>query len=158
MLAVERFHRSRPGPEVVIDGLRDRLRSGCLADTRSPFVAQTAGHLELAKVTSLQEGDGLAQAFTAATLRARLTNLAMLAGGFDNSPTFTDIVANRLFDIHILAGLDGPDGGQGMPVIGHRDGDDVDVLVIEDATQILLILGGGALRLFGDSHGIADYG
>jgi hypothetical protein len=46
----------------------------------------------------------------------------------------------RLLDIDVLARLASPDGGQRVPVIGRRDADGVDLLVVEHAAQVLLNL------------------
>ena len=54
---------------------------------------------------------------------------------------FPDVVGHRLLDIHILAGLHGPDRGEGVPVIGGRDGHRVDVLVVEHAAHVGFDLG-----------------
>src|SRR5262249_52042756 len=44
-------------------------------------------------------------------------------------------------DVDVLARLQAPDGGQGVPVVRHRDHDPVDVLVVEHATQVLHVTG-----------------
>ncbi len=56
--------------------------------------------------------------------------------GLDNPPAFADVVADRLFNVHVLAGLNGPDGAQGVPVIGRGCADDVDRLVVEDFPHV----------------------
>ena len=50
--------------------------------------------------------------------------LLVPAGDFDHAPAFADVVADRLFDIDVLAGLHGPDGGQGVPVVRRGDADE----------------------------------
>src|SRR5262249_7974807 len=79
--------------------------------------------------------------------RTGLANLVVLAGRFDDPPAFADVVADRLLNVDILAGLQRPDGGQGVPVIGRGDRDDVNVLVFDYPAQVLLELGRHALGL-----------
>ena len=57
----------------------------------------------------------------AAALRAGLADPVVLAGRLDDAPAFADVVADRLFDVDVLAGLHGPDGGQGVPVVRRGD-------------------------------------
>src|SRR5262249_16063690 len=45
-----------------------------------------------------------------------------------------------LLDVHVLAGLATPDGGEGVPVVGRRDGDGGHGLVVEDLANVLLDL------------------
>src|SRR5439155_24758797 len=78
--------------------------------------------------------------------------------GLDDAPAFADVVADRLLDVDVLAGLNGPDGRQRVPVIGRGDADDVDVAVFHDAAQILDELRPLTLRPFGSFHGPAGHG
>lgn len=87
-------------------------------------------------------------------MRTGLHDAVELAGMLHHVPAFADIVTDRLFDIDIFTSLHGPDGSQGMPVIGGGDGDGINGLVIEDTTQILhvgglvFLVGGGLLDAF----------
>jgi hypothetical protein len=54
----------------------------------------------------------------------------------DDPATFADGMADRLFDIHIFTGLNRPDGAQRVPVIGRRDADDVDALVVQQIANV----------------------
>ena len=45
-----------------------------------------------------------------ADLETRLHDAIVLARCLDHQPTFAQVVGDRLFDVHILAGLHGPDG------------------------------------------------
>jgi hypothetical protein len=53
-------------------------------------------------------------------------------------------VGDRLLDVHVLARLAGPNGRQGVPVVGHGDQDAVDVLVVEHAAEVRFGLGRSA--------------
>ena len=67
----------------------------------------------------------------AAALRAGLADPLVLAGGLDDAAAFADVVADRLLDVHVLAGLHGPDRHQRVPVVRRGDADDIDALVVE---------------------------
>src|SRR5262249_45673461 len=104
-----------------------------------------------------QEGHRLAHTRAAAALGAGLTDLAILTCNLDNAPALADVVANRLLDVHILAILHRPDGRQCMPVIRRGDGHDIDVLILDDAANILLEVGSVALRPLNSFHGRIDH-
>ena len=82
----------------------------------------------------------------------------LFAGDFHDAAAFADVVADRLFDVNVFAGLHGPDGGERVPVVGRGDGNRVDILVIDDFADVLFIPGSGALLLLGDGHGLVDDG
>src|SRR5258708_26773859 len=52
-----------------------------------------------------------------------------------------DVVAGGLFAIDVLACFAGPDGGEGMPVVGSSDGDSVHTGVGEYLTHVFEFLG-----------------
>jgi hypothetical protein len=66
-----------------------------------------------------------------------LHDAVVLVRGFNELAAFVDIVRSGLFNVDVLTGLAGPYGGQRVPVVGRRDGDRVNRLVLEDLTQIL---------------------
>ena len=55
----------------------------------------------------------------------------ILAGRLDHLPAFEDVVRCRLLDVHVLAGLAGPDRRQRVPVVGRGERNGVDRLVVE---------------------------
>src|SRR5262249_49752180 len=122
-------------------------------DRRPPFVAGAAGDLDVAQVSRVQPGDRVAQPLRRTALRAGLADAVVLAGGLDDAASFAHVVAHRLFNVHVLAGLHGPNRHQRMPVVGRGGGDDVDRLVVEHLAQVFDVLGGLALLLldFGDA-------
>src|SRR5207248_7879713 len=73
----------------------------------------------------------------AALLGAVLDDPAVAAGGLDGDPALVDVVAARLLDVDVLAGLAGPDGHQGVPVVRRGDRDRIDVLVLEHPADVL---------------------
>src|SRR5205085_2795839 len=108
------------------DGGGDRLRAGDLADRAARLVAEAAGQGDLADLAGMHVVDRLPHAGGAAALGAGLADLVVMAGGLDDPPALADVVADRLFAVDVLAGLDRPDGGQRVPVVRGGDGDDVD--------------------------------
>src|SRR5262249_37654968 len=135
-LAHERLLGRGAAPEVIVDRGRDLLRPIDLADAAAPLVAKATGEFDLAELARVEEGHGLAHAGAAAALCTRLANTAGGASSFDNTPALAHVVADGLFDINVLAGLEGPDGRQGVPVVGRGDADGVDGLVLEDLAKV----------------------
>src|SRR5205085_11814222 len=124
-LATQRLLGGRAAPDIVIDGLRDRLRALGLADARPAFVAEAARYEGLAEVAGLDPLERFKHWCGSAPLRARLHDAIVLASRFDQPPAFQHIVRNRLLNVHVLARLTGPNADQGMPVIGRGDRDSV---------------------------------
>ena len=108
-----------------------------LADVRARLEAEAARHVDLADAAVLHELDRLAHGRAAAVHRADLHDLAVGARRVDHLAPFPDGVRRRLLDVDVLAGLQRPDRGERVPVIRNRDDDGVDVLVVEDAPQVL---------------------
>ena len=85
----------------------------------------------------MQEFHSLTDGGTAAVHIAGLDNPIVFAGRLHHLPPFPDVVRSGLLHEDVLAGLAGPDSGQGVPVVGGGDDDGVDVLVIKDPAHIL---------------------
>ena len=85
----------------------------------------------------MDELDGLLHRRPAAVHRPDLHHLLVARRRLDHLAAFPHGVRRRLLDEHVLAGLEPPDGGERVPVIGRGDDDGVDVLVVEDAAQVL---------------------
>src|SRR5688572_23746678 len=83
-----------------------------------------------------QELDGLAEHSSASPLRAGGHDATVAACRLDHSPSFDDVVADRLLAVDVLAGLTGPDRHQRMPVVGRGDRHGVDVAILEHATEV----------------------
>jgi hypothetical protein len=119
-----------------------------MADGGPPLVAQPLGHVHLADNALFQQFDSADLYRRAAALRAHLHYAAVLARGVDHAETFPHVVASGLFHIHVLARLAGPDGSQGMPVVGSGHGNGVDLPVLEQAAHVGVDLGFVALHFF----------
>ncbi len=70
------------------------------------------------------------------TLVAELHDPLVLSGGLDHLAALPEIVAQRLLDVDVLAGLAGPDRHQRVPVIGRGGGHGVDVLVLQQLADV----------------------
>ena len=108
-----------------------------MPDRASRLVAKPLGHVDLPELARAEEGDGVLDALVAAALGAGLDDPVVLPRGLDDPPAFADVVADRLLDVDVLAGLAGPDRRQGVPVVGRGDRDGVDRLVVEQAADVL---------------------
>src|SRR5262249_53261190 len=146
-LVARLLQRGRAAPQVVVHRRRRLLRAVHLADAAPRLVAQAAGQRDLAELALVEEVHGRARAGHAAAVGAGLTDAVVPAGRLDDPPALADVVADRLLDVNVLAGLDGPDGHERVPVVRRGDADDVDALVVEQLAEVLLELGGVALRL-----------
>src|SRR5207253_10587248 len=95
------------------------------------LVNEAAGDQEFAVFARFGELGQRCPRGLATTLRAVLDDAVVLAGRLERDRAFMDVVAGRLLDVDVLAGLAGPDRHEGVPVVGRRDGDGVKVLVVE---------------------------
>ena len=99
------------------------------------------GHLHVADPAAVNEVNGLPHAGHAAALRAHLADAAELPRPLRDHPPLLHVVAARLLDVHIFAGLHGPHRHHGVPVVGSGDRDDVDVFGVEQPAEVLLEAG-----------------
>ena len=106
------------------------------ADADSRAVNDGAGPADRAELAAAEILEGLVTGRAGAALRAHLDHAAVLAGRGDHLPAFPDVVGQRLLDVDVLARLAGPDGGQGVPMVGRGDDDGVDVLVVEQLADV----------------------
>ena len=70
-------------------------------------------------------------------LHAGLDDAVVFAGRLDHAPAFDDVMRHRLLAVDVFAGLAGPNGGQGMPVVRRRHRQRGDVLVLQDPANVL---------------------
>ena len=136
ILARQRHDRGRAGPEIVVERGGDRLRAAHLADAAARREMHVANHQDLAEVPLTH----VVQRFRVAVRSTRsvgaLHDALVLAGRLDHLPAFEDVVGSRFLDVHVLAGLAGPDRHQRVPVIGRGDHDGVDVLAVQELAHV----------------------
>ncbi len=86
-----------------------------------------------------------------ALLRTHLADLPVLARRGNRLAPFPLAVRQRLLDIHVLAGLHGPDRRQAVPVVAGRDNYRVNTLVVQQFAQVRIPFGLG-VRFAGPRH------
>ena len=91
-----------------------------------------------AKLARLNDVDGFSVMLHAVLLSADLDDAIVLLGRLDQIPAFSDEVAQRLFDVDVLAGLAGGDGDRHVPVGLRRHDHRVDALVGEQFSKVLV--------------------
>src|SRR5258708_30062094 len=86
---------------------------------------------------------------TRALLHADLAHAVVDTGGFYDTGTFFDGSTERLFDVDVLAGVQGVDGGTRVPVVRRRYEDGIDPLFFEELAVVSegLSIGGLLPRL-----------
>ena len=135
-LSLNRGHRRRAAPQIVINVGWRLLRGIDLADARAGFVTQAAGEDDSAEVTGANPLDGLLDREAGAALGAGLNDSLVFARGFDQLVAFPDFMADGLFHIDIFARLHGPEGGQGVPVVRRGNGNSVDVVLLQQLPDV----------------------
>ena len=148
-------HRRGTDPQVVVERL-GRLGGLGMADRFALLTVPGFRDQHLANDSALQSLHGLAHVRGAAALRADLHHALVAAGGLDHQPAFADVVAARLFDVDVLAGVAGQNRGGGVPMVGRGNPHGVDTLVVEHATQVLDRLGRRAAELLSRGGGCSQ--
>ena len=126
----------RAAPEVVVDRLGNRLRAADLADALARLVVETVGVEDLAEVALADVLERLGEAGPLARAVRGLDDPFVLGRRLDHPAAFEDRVGRGLLDVYVLARLTRPDRRQGVPVVGRRDDDGIDVLVVEQLAQV----------------------
>ena len=85
----------------------------------------------LPELAAVNVVDRLPNRLVRAALRAALDDLFVLVRSVDQLPAFPNVLADRLLDVDILAGLHRGNRNQRVRVIRRGDGNRVDVLPIE---------------------------
>src|SRR5262249_23904527 len=124
-----------PEPQIVVDAGRYRtvLRD---ANRIARAVDHGLARVQFSETAVTQELHGFRENAAAAALRSGLDDAVVAACGVDHQPPFDIVVADRLLDVDILAGLARPDRHQRVPVIGCGNRDGIDIAVVEHATEI----------------------
>ncbi len=136
VFAHQRFQGRRAGPEIIIDIFRDFLRAFHFANSFPEFIPDTMNPLNISEMTFADILYRIPKAGIRAILCAGLYNSAVFLCRFHNFTPFPDIVRDGFLHIYILSGLAGPDGHQGMPVIGRSDNDGIDIFIIQQMADI----------------------
>jgi hypothetical protein len=135
-LAHQGFFGSRSAPKIVVDGWRNRRRTIHFSNAGPAFIAQTPRADNLAKVSVAYPLNALSNAAAGTALGARLNNAIVFACSEDSLTAFPNLMRNGLFDVDILARLDGPNGTERMPVVRSGKSNRVDIFVVEQLADI----------------------
>ena len=100
---------------------------------------------ELADAAVADEGAGEAEDAGGALLGAELEDAFVAVDVFAQGPVFGEVEAHGLFEVNVLAGADGGQGGEHVPVIGGGDEDGVEVLAGDQFAEV--VVGGAVLVL-----------
>ena len=125
-------------PKIEVEALGDGLWAGDLFDGTPRLVAGPASVFEFAEWVAFQPFDGGLEATGGAALGPALDDSVVFEGGCGQLSAFPNGVGDGLFDVNIFTGLCGPDCGEGVPMIGGRDHDGVDVLAFEEASNVVV--------------------
>ena len=131
----ERLHRSGTGPKVVVNARGHRFRVR-MADRCSPFVTESARHVDIADRAALHLVHRFTNRSAGPALASVFANDFVLVDGLDKLPAFPPVVRAGLLDVNIFSGLRCPDAHQGMPVIGCGNRDGIDVLVVQQLPEL----------------------
>src|SRR6185312_14571428 len=101
--------RRRAEPQIEIE-LRRRLAGRRLADRVAALAVPGLGDQHVADFAAEHPIDPLAHALGAAALRADLQQLAAALDGFGHQPPFANVVTAGLFDVDVLARVEGQNG------------------------------------------------
>ena len=121
-----------------------RGRTDGFATLRDPGL-HVADLAQLARGRVVGGGDEVVHA---AALRAHLQHALVLARCVADELAFLNGLRERLLGVAVLARLAGQQRHVRVPVVGRRDQHRVDALVVQDAPEVVLLLGTRALRLF----------
>ena len=100
----------------------------------------------------MQEGHSHAHVGDGAVLKARLHNAVVFSGCFNELAPFEYVMRGGLFYIHVLAGLNGPNSPQGMPVIRRCYGNKIQFFVFQQLAYIDLCSRFSALQFLDLVH------
>ena len=141
-ILIERLLRRIAEKSLPIDRLADR----CPSLRIMPRLIAVPGQMHLVNLAELAATDDLSRLLKlrhAALLHADLHDAAVLVLRVDDGRPFGQVVRERLFDIHVLAGGAGVDRHRHVPMVGRGDQHGVDVLAVQ---QLAIVLGGERRR------------
>src|SRR5262249_16311885 len=118
------------------------------------LVHQPAGDQNLSVLAGLRRVGQRRPAAARPALGAVLDDPVVLPGGLGGDLALVNVVADRLLDVHCLAGLARPAGHERVPVVRRRDRDGVEVLVLQGGADVLDRLRFGLIPALLESLGV----
>lgn len=125
-------------PQVEVNAFGDGLRSTNFFDGAARFVTGSAAVFEFPEGAPFQPFEGGFESARGAALGPALDDAVVFEGGGGELASFPDGVGDWLFDVDVFPRLRGPDGGEGVPVVGGGNHHGVDVLVVEKAADVVV--------------------
>ena len=122
--------QSRPGGGARVGRMADPARRHVAGEGRPR-------HRDLAQRAGVHRLGELRVHPRRAAMHADLDDPVVLPRRVDHRPALDDRHRQRLLDVHVLARPAGGDHLDGVPVVGRRDHDGVDVLAIEHRAEVL---------------------
>ena len=155
-VGIERPLGRRAKPQIVVHARR-RLAVGRLANAGEPIQVSPAAHdAHFAQLAGANEITGLDDVLATAPLRPHLDDALVALGRLEHRAPFVNGLGERLLDIHILPGLAGEDGRQGVPMVGRGDEHHIHILAIEHAVEVLHRIGFPAALLLANLDPFGD--
>ena len=114
---------------------------GITADIPSRFKTQATYHVQFTQLTVMEEFYRCQRICSRSVLKTYLYKDIILLCRLNHFLAFPDGVTRWFFHINMLSRLTAPNGGKRMPVIGHGDGDRVDILIIQNLAYVPFCLG-----------------
>ncbi len=136
LLAEQVGLRGWAAPQVEVNAFGDGLRSADFFDGAPRFIAGSAAVFEFPEGAPFQPFDGGFESAGRAALGPALNDPIVFEGGSCELASFPDGMGNGFFDVDVFPRLGGPDGGEGVPVVGGGNHHGVDVLVVEKAADV----------------------
>ena len=106
------------------------------ADAAAGFAAVSVRDLEATEFACANRFAETGNICIGATLGAVLDHDAVFLLGFNADASFCHVVAHGLFDVDVLSGLSGPDGHEGVPMVGSGDGEGIEVFVTKSFADV----------------------
>lgn len=144
-------------PSVPIEAL-GRILFGGAADAVGALVheVESAGDADFAEFAGADPFDDAAVVGGGMDLGADLADALMAVDGVADGERFGGVEGHRFLQVDILAGLNGVDGHEGMPVGRRGDDDAVDVAAGEEFAIVDVAAGGGRVEGEGFSRRLVE--
>jgi len=113
-----------------------RVGRVAMTDPAARFAAVAVGYLELAPLARLDRLVQPGHAGAAALLRAVLDHDSVLFLRRHRDAALDDVVAHRLLDVDVLAGLRAPDRHERVPMVRSGDGNGIHLGIVEGCADV----------------------
>ena len=134
LIPLQRNHRRGATKQIVIQPIGI---PGRLLNQRSPcLVTHALNPLNTPQLAGADVVGDLVSITIGTELRPGLHNTVIAGGRFHHFTPFRDRATDRFFDVNILTGFTGPNGGQRMPMGGRRNNHRINIRPIDKFPKI----------------------